>query len=33
MKAIERPLVRPLLVLLLLAIFWTLYTADVGLRL
>jgi hypothetical protein len=33
MKAIERPLVRPLLVLLLMAILWTLYTADVGLRL
>jgi hypothetical protein len=33
MKAIERPLVRPLLVLLLAAILWTLYTADVGLRL
>jgi hypothetical protein len=32
MKAIERPLVRPLLVLLLVAILWTLYTADVGLR-
>ena len=33
MKAIERPLVRPLLVLLLMAVLWTLYTADVGLRL
>jgi hypothetical protein len=33
MKAIERPLVRPLLVLLLMAILWTLVTADVGLRL
>jgi hypothetical protein len=33
MKAIERPLVRPLLVLLLLAVVWTLLTADVGLRL
>jgi hypothetical protein len=32
MKAIERPLVRPLLVLLLMAILWTLFTADVGLR-
>jgi hypothetical protein len=32
MKAIERPLVRPLLVLLLAAIVWTLVTADVGLR-
>jgi hypothetical protein len=33
MKAIERPLVRPLLVLLLMAVLWTLVTADVGLRL
>jgi hypothetical protein len=33
MKAIERPLVRPLLVLLLMAVLWTLYAADVGLRL
>jgi hypothetical protein len=33
MKAIERPLVRPLLVVLLMAVLWTLYTADVGLRL
>jgi hypothetical protein len=32
MKAIERPLVRPLLVLLMVAILWTLFTADVGLR-
>jgi hypothetical protein len=32
MKAIERPLVRPLLVLLIAAILWTLFSADVGLR-
>jgi hypothetical protein len=32
MRTIERPLVRPLLVVLLAAVLWTLLTADVGLQ-
>jgi len=33
MKALDRPLVRPLLVVLALALVWTLLIADVGVRL
>jgi len=33
MKALDRPLVRPLLVVLALALVWTLLIADVGIRL
>jgi hypothetical protein len=30
MKALDRPLVRPLLLLFLAALAWTLWSADVG---
>jgi hypothetical protein len=33
MDVLERPLVRPLLVVLVLALAWTLWTADVGVHL
>jgi hypothetical protein len=33
MKALDRPLVRPLLIVLLAALAWTLLTADIGARL
>jgi len=33
MKALDRPLVRPLLLVLLAALAWTLLTADIGARL
>jgi hypothetical protein len=33
MKAFDRPLVRPLLILLLAALAWTVWATDVGLTL
>jgi hypothetical protein len=33
MKAFDRPLVRPLLILLLAALAWTFWATDVGLTL
>jgi hypothetical protein len=33
MKVLERPLVRPLLIVLALALLWTLWIADVTVRL
>jgi hypothetical protein len=33
MKALDRPLVRPLVVVLLLALAWTMWTADGAVRL
>jgi hypothetical protein len=33
MKALDRPLVRPLLIVLLAALAWTLIVADAGLHL
>jgi hypothetical protein len=33
MKALERPLVRPLLIVLLAALAWTIWVTDVGLHL
>jgi hypothetical protein len=32
-KALDRPLVRPLLIVLLAALVWTIWAADVGLHL
>jgi hypothetical protein len=32
MRSLERPLVRPLLVVLLVALAWTLVTGDVAIR-
>jgi len=32
MKALDRPLVRPLLIVLAVALLWTLVTADVGIH-
>jgi len=33
MKALDRPLVRPLLIVLFAALAWTALTADIGARL
>jgi hypothetical protein len=33
MKALDRPLVRPLLIVLLAALVWTIWMADAGVQL